>query len=514
MKLMPILLASIMLNLSAINVCRSQDTIRTLRPGEISERAADTIKKRAFAKMVAGTEDISSIANYISFVPTDGKFALSGNYFFQTKKDTTKTRKQESFAIGFNGSGSITGGTVATLFDGGKLNTGTSLGLRLSWRLDNPFIGTVSSQTNEIAEKIKALIIEREQKIDSVKNALSLLLIRKEQAVLSIREATRKLNELVADTAGMRNALNGCSADSCRLRWTDSLITAKLKIFKEMQGITAAANDTVKLDELYTLSLVRRGVPVTRAQLTLLRRYGIRSNTMTLEDTLSNKVRKEYNDKMYEIEITTPIAACNVNWLSLVFNWNRYAFRTYNGSLPYSQALSKIDTSGFSAGLQFNFYKFDSLFKKSRLFNIALLYKRTNNLEDLSTSKLTEETLVPNGSTTRKSSTEYNVYTDPVELYNTVQLPVNYYRFFGKDLSFGWHAFGLADWRSTKKQIYNVGAGFIFGLNSASSKRLFNIEIFAEYKDIKREIVDEDIMGWKQVQAGLSVAIPFMIYKK
>ena len=127
---------------------------------------------------------------------------------------------------------------------------------------------------------------------------------------------------------------------------------------------------------------------------------------------------------------------------------------------------------------------------------------------------MTDEVAVINGTTIRKSSTEYTVYTDAVDTFNTVQLPLNYYRFFGKDLSFGWHAFALADWRNNGKDVYDIGAGFIFGLNVAGAKRLFNIEIFTKYKDIKREIVDKDETGWKQLQFGLSVAIPFMIYKK
>ncbi|MBK6381412.1 MAG: hypothetical protein IPF72_17750 [Chitinophagaceae bacterium] len=164
-------------------------------------------------------------------------------------------------------------------------------------------------------------------------------------------------------------------------------------------------------------------------------------------------------------------------------------------------------------GLQANFYTFYKPVQRARLLTVALLFKKTTNLEELTASKLTDEDTVVNGSIIRKSSTEYTVYTDPVEVYNTVQLPVDYYRFFGKQMQFGWHAFALADWRNTGKSIYDVGAGFIFGLNTAGSKRLLNVEIFAKYKDITKQIVDEDETGWKQLQFGLSVAIPFMIYK-
>ncbi|MBL0200955.1 MAG: hypothetical protein IPP81_12735 [Chitinophagaceae bacterium] len=178
-----------------------------------------------------------------------------------------------------------------------------------------------------------------------------------------------------------------------------------------------------------------------------------------------------------------------------------------------ANALTKVKTPGHTVGLQANFYTFYKPVQRARLLTVALLFKKTTNLEELTASKLTDEDTVVNGSIIRKSSTEYTVYTDPVEVYNTVQLPVDYYRFFGKQMQFGWHAFALADWRNTGKSIYDVGAGFIFGLNTAGAKRLFNVEIFAKYKDITKQIVDEDETGWKQLQFGLSVAIPFMIYK-
>ncbi|MBK6381413.1 MAG: hypothetical protein IPF72_17755 [Chitinophagaceae bacterium] len=117
MKL-PFYLCSLFL-LTSVVICKAQ-VHRDLSNELISRKAADSITKNAFGKMVAGSEDVTSLANYVSFEPTDGEFKLSGNYFSGSCKNATTKRKSEYFAIGFNGSGSIVNGIVATLFEGGN----------------------------------------------------------------------------------------------------------------------------------------------------------------------------------------------------------------------------------------------------------------------------------------------------------------------------------------------------------------------------------------------------------
>lgn len=498
--------------LLAICKAQSQQDLGDL----VSNRTADSISKSSFDKMVAGTDDVTNLANYLSFVPTDGKFTLSRNYFFRVKNDSAKKRKAEYFAVGFNSSGSIVGGTVATLFESGTLNTGVDLGLKLSWRMNKPNIGSIGSETQKMIDKRKALEIERDYKIDSLKNSLNLTLLKMKQTKLNISDARIKLDKANLDVVRFTDSLSNCTLDTCRLRFINSLIIAKAKIFSEGQRINQLSREISILSEVYEVAQIDPTVKWqdrTEREQFLSKKYGLSRINLSYEDTVVNKIKKAYDDKIYEVEIARPVAGMRLNWLSAIFNWNRVAYRTYYDSLPYENALTKVKTPGLTLGLQANFYTFYKPVRRASLLNIALLFKKTTNLEELTSSKLAEENTISNGSTIRKSSNEYTVYTDPVEVYNTIQLPINYYRYFGKDLSFGWHAFALADWRNTKDNLYDLGAGFIFGLNSAGAKRLFNIEIFAKYKDITRELVDKDETGWKQFQFGFSVVIPFMIYK-
>ena len=365
-------------------------------------------------------------------------------------------------------------------------------------------------------EKRNALQNERDYKIDSARKAIALMNLKliKDSAVLA--ETREKLKNTVADTIRFNAIYQSCNTDSCRVRLIDSILSVQDRLNTELYKIKGLVKDSIQLREMYDASKIDPSIRLmerTEREQVLSANYGMSRRNVSFQDTIVNKIWKEYEDKIYEVEMARPVTGMRINWISAIFNWNRVVYRTYYDSLPFANALTKVKTPGHTVGLQANFYTFYKPVQRARLLTVALLFKKTTNLEELTASKLTDEDTVVNGSIIRKSSTEYTVYTDPVEVYNTVQLPVDYYRFFGKQMQFGWHAFALADWRNTGKSIYDVGAGFIFGLNTAGSKRLLNVEIFAKYKDITKQIVDEDETGWKQLQFGLSVAIPFMIYK-
>ena len=72
---------------SFTTLCKAQSQGDTL--DLISKRTADSISKIAFGKMVAGTDDVANLASYVSFVPSDGKFTLAGNYFFKINNNSS-----------------------------------------------------------------------------------------------------------------------------------------------------------------------------------------------------------------------------------------------------------------------------------------------------------------------------------------------------------------------------------------------------------------------------------------
>jgi hypothetical protein len=488
----------------------------------ILDRAVDSISKFAFAKMVAGTDAVPNMANYASFVPTDGKFTLSGNYFFQTK-NKTKSRRAEQFSLGFNAGGSIVNGNVATLFEEGTLNSGVDLGLRFNWRMSRSMVGGIESDRIKMKDKEYALDRERDQKLDSIQRSIQMLPVSILQTNLRIKEAEGKILRLRQDSIAFRLRLAACTDDICLLQMADSLLSVEEKLIKEGPKYHQLKLDSIRLNEIYDASQINPNATwqsLSPRQIYLIKKYRMNRIVRAIGDTVLSyqltefiKVRKEYENKLYDQHMASPVAGIRMSWLSAIVNWNRLSYRTYYDSLAFESALSKQKFTGLTLGLQLNFYKFYGPVQTASLFNIALLYKQTNNLEDLTSSTLNSEKTTVNGSVTRKSATAYTVYTDPIEQYNTIQLPINYYGFFGKNLNYGWHLMGLADWRNNNDNIYDLGAGFIFGLNNTESKKILNIEIFAKYRDITREIVDEDVTGWKQLQFGLSMAVPFFTTK-
>jgi hypothetical protein len=486
---------------------------------EISQRAFDSVTHQAFAKMSSGTEDITNFGNYVSFkTEEDTKFELSGNYFFDIRtkpQDVSVTRDKEYFAVGFTGAGSIIGNNVATLFGEGKLTTGTNLGVKLSWQMNRPAIDATLTTSRLTAEKVDALEFERDQKVDSIRNYLAMVGLKLQQANLVLSESQRKLGILKTALPEINADLAACKTDSCRLMFTDSLVKVNSSIASEEANIKMITKKRDLLQDIDVLRQIKANTPsdqLSNRAKYLVSVYGLPAH-MTFLDTLTNLVRQQYEDTITKVMIARPVQGINISWLSVIGNWNRVAFRTYDAALPFDMGLKKNSFDGFNIGLQANFYHFNKVFQRASLLNIALLWKCTNNLTDLSTSKLTDEKTVKNGDVTRKSATEYNVYTDPVTNYNTWQLPINYYRFFGKNLNLGFHLMASADWREDKVSIYDAGAGFIFGLNNTTTKRILNFELFLTYKDIGRKLADDDVTTWKQMQLGFSVAVPFMIYK-
>ncbi len=507
---------------SCINDAKKDKIPDSTINADIRKKAIDSLSKFAFARMVAGTDEIPNMANYASFKPTDGKFTLSSNFFFPTKSPA-KSRRAEQFSVGVSASGDIVNGNVATLFEEGTLNTGVDLGLRLNWRISKPMKGTTLSDSIKMQDKVNELKRELDQKLDSIERSIQMLAVSIRQNNLLIHNAQVKITRLQQDSTAFSLRLAACTDDTCRLPMVDSILSVEEKMIKESLKLNQLKTESIKLNEIndaIQINPAAKRKDLSDCEKYLVDKYGMvripvgnKDTVLSYKLTALNKARKEYDDKLYNLHMASPIAGISMSWLSAIVNWNRLSYRTYYDSLAFESALSKQKFTGLTLGLQFNLYKFYGPVQTASLFNIALLYKKTNNLEDLSASTLNSEKTTVNGSITRKSATAYTVYTDPIEQYNTIQLPVNYYGFFGKNLNYGWHLMGQADWRNNNNNIYDLGAGFIFGVNNTESKKILNIEIFAKYRDITREIVDEDITGWKQLQFGFSMAVPFFTSK-
>ncbi len=486
--------------------------------GMVSGRTIDSIARIAFAKMATGSEELASLSNNVTLVPTDGKFSLSGNYFFPKSRgnDPEHKKQRQHFAIGFNAAGSVAGDNVSELFSGGKLNTGTDIGIKIHWRTNHPKVGY--TMTGVLLEKQRALNAERDAKIAKALNAITLLPEKIQRDELKIKEKRIEITLQETKVNTTLQHLDDAKTDALKLKCAEELATLREQISKNKDTVSMLTNSLRSDREIHFVSTIDIKDTTERADSVtlLLDLYGLRSSGSTASSyaqLTERAIREEYTQKQLTLEMALPVEGLHISWLSGSVSWNRAAYRTYYVSLPFDQALSKVPFDGLTAGLQWNHYSLLKPVRRAGLFTIGLTFKNTNDLADFSTSKFTQTSTVI-GTAERKVTDEYNVYTDPITPYKTWQVPISYYRFFGENMNLGWHVFALADFRNTKKEIYDLGAGFVLGLNSTGTKKLLNIELTTTYKDLKRELItDKDTSQWKQLVIGLSLTVPFLLFK-
>ncbi|MBL0200954.1 MAG: hypothetical protein IPP81_12730 [Chitinophagaceae bacterium] len=186
-------------------------------------------------------------------------------------------------------------------------------------------------------EKRNALQNERDYKIDSARKAIALMNLKliKDSAVLA--DAREKLKNTVADTIRFNAIYQSCNTDSCRVRLIDSILSVQDRLNTELYKIKGLVKDSIQLREMYDASKIDPSIRLmerTEREQVLSANYGMSRRNVSFQDTIVNKIWKEYEDKIYEVEMARPVTGMRINWISAIFNWNRVVYRTYYDSLP------------------------------------------------------------------------------------------------------------------------------------------------------------------------------------
>lgn len=408
----------------------------------------DTIIKRGFARVVTGENDAPGLANYISFNPSDGKFSMNVFKMFNTR-----------VALSFTAAGGLLNDNIGVLFDDGKLNTNTDLGLRLHWQIGRPSVSFTAKDRILIEEKTKRLQF------------------RKEAAIRSI--------ELGLDTIVHR------------LYTIDSLIKTN-----PGPGLMAQLNN-----ERDSLLFIRRLDNPTSADLVI---FGLGKDSYRKK--LSDEVIESYDKEIFKLRTNIPLAGQTFKWITLITNWNRQSYRQYDSTVSMQERIKPKKMDAFNFGAEFTLLHYDAFLHHTHFLNIGVLKKRTNNLEDLSTSKVTDSRTIRDGEYERSISSEYNVYTDAIEKFNVINPYVNFYYLYDKNVSIGAHLFADAQFRNNDKQLVNAGAGVIYGFNNKKDNTVLNVELFLRFKDLTNIRDESQNRLWDHSQIGISFALPFIIF--
>ena len=477
----------------------------------ISKSSFDTLVIKAFTKIVSGQSDIPNLSNYAAFNPSDGKFTFNAYANMSSKS-----------SLSLSASGGLIGNdnNIGSLFADGKVNSNTDIKLKFHFRLDKPSIQIDMVEMTKLNDKRILLNKDKMQALNKSRNGLNNLQIERTRTEYIVADLTQKNDSLSRDSTRLRKDLYSCLNNfpridtACVMKKLDTLKTVAAAIQANEEKMYSLNNQVDSLKKLASLDrlIVDKNLRLLTLQdsldYILMINYGIKRSLRYTTDSLINK---EYDDKIKELEKAVKIPAWDMTWLAITTNWNNKKYRTYTQALPFTEALKKQKFNTFNVGVEFNRFHFDELFKKASFLNIGLMRKKNNNLDDLTTTKLSSEDTVTFGVTTRTLTSSYDVYTDTVEVYKSWNLYANYYRMFGKNISSGIHLFSDIEFRQTHKTVLNAGAGYIFGFNNKADNRLLNTELFLCFVDLTSAIESERKKIWDHAQIGISIGLPFMI---
>jgi hypothetical protein len=175
-----------------------------------------------------------------------------------------------------------------------------------------------------------------------------------------------------------------------------------------------------------------------------------------------------------------------LKWWSLDFSYSRNKIFLYDSLAPYLQRISPKTFNLISAGFGRTYYRKDQLHQYTFLVKVGLSYSRAVNMEFYDTIPISEEVVSKDslGTTTRKTVTNYSVYTDAIQVTDRVRLYGDAFLFLNNS-AIGLHIFPEFVSISPGGQMFNFGAGVVTSLrNQKKDVPLINLELFGKFHEI------------------------------
>jgi hypothetical protein len=473
-------------------------------PVGLSQTAFDSLVQKGFTQVVTGQSEVPTLTNYAAFAPADSKFTFNGF-----------TNIGQYMAVSISASGGLIDDNVGGLFSGGRLNKNSDIKGRLHFRASAPSLRYDARDYQLLRKKVEKLNSEQRIKLATIYNNLDAIPIELRMFRLKIDTANRIIRKLVADSTGLaRRGFNRCagvSAEKCMREIMDSLTSANTAIIKERKQILQLQykrDSLLFLDSLNSLSSIPN--PSLR-QRYLITTFGY--GATTFRDSLREEIERANRKKILALEMGIPIPAWNISWFTIITHWNRQIYRTYGATLPFADQIKKHDFDAFNFGIEYNRFHSDRLFRRVNYSSVSLTRNKKINLDELSTSKVTDESTQSSGTINRKAATEYTVYTDSIEMYRSWDITGDFYQTIGSKMSMGFHLFGEAEIRDSGREVYAAGLGFFFGFNNKADKRVVNTELSLRFNDITDELDEDGISFYKQIDINLSIAVPLLFIR-
>ncbi len=443
---------------------------------------------QAFGVIATGQSEAANLVNYGSFEPVNGAFKL--NIF----GPIGKVEKKGIPFFSASASGNLIGETSTSIFDNSKLNNGVTLAgkLHIPIVVPNPVIS--GNQEQDILDHLKALADKLRQKhyTDSMELDYHFLAIKS----ISYNNLIAQKNLLILQKQHIFDSLNKLLALDTTV--ADSILSFGMQIQQlrfDREDIQDKQNNinTLRID-----TFARRN----------------RINKIQFADNLAyQKVRDS-------LENTINVRAKSFFWITPTATIGRKKYYTFDDSTVYSGQLKKLVLTTYTIGVEFNFIslsekKYALISEKSHhthVVNLGIVYSRNNNIEDLTTTELSDSRKYSAKDSAHSLAQKYSVYTDSVVEYKAFKLYANYYYYFGKTNNFALHFSPDVELRDTKLNPLNLSLGFIIAYKNKKDNTIANIELYTKFVDIGDALHLEEQNWINRNVIGVNFGVPLNIF--
>lgn len=500
-KLLPMLAGILILVPQMLFSQQSQNKKQISQPDSITfdtiafTKAITKLIFKSFSTVATGQGETGNFATYASFEPANGSYKFNAFGSAGTEK--------RPFLFNISVKGNIIGDNVGVLFNNSKFNTGTTVSGKIHIPLKGMNIEVGDYDRQLAINKVKSLRKAIDEKLTDLKinNNLDYL----NNQVSNYNHKWRKANARYIQKTNSLDSLN-LIIDKERKEGTEEAklnpqIEKSLNLTKELKTLEKTQSDyRFKIDSLKPL----------------LKENQADNNYYNQEERLE----KAFNSKIDSIYLAMPIETQSTPWLSFVGSYNRNKYYTFDNTLPFSDQLKEVVHNNFQFGAELNwfistspYWPIDKPNTKSKpihihLINFGIVRIGASDIDDYSTTEMTQTKKSVLDDTTNSLGKKYNVYTDPINEYKAWRIYANYYYFLGKGNTIAIHPFAELQLRDTDENPFALGLGFVKSFKNKKDNAVLNIELYAKFKDIGRALPQKDAPFYNRNEIGINFAVP------
>jgi len=456
---------------------------------------------KSFSTVATGQGEAANFATYGSFDPANGSYKFNAFGSAGTAK--------RPFLFNISVKGNIIGDHIGVVFNNSKFNTGTTISGKIHIPLKGMNIDIDGHDKQQAIGKVKTLKKAFDDKLAELARNNSLTYLNNQTSNFNYKwgkanseyiQKTQTLDAINRDIENRRK--NGANP---QILQPD--VEKALELTKELKALEKIRSDyRFKIDSLKPLLKTNQ------------------ANNSYHEQ--KDHLEKAFKSKRDSIYLAIPVLAQSTPWLSLVGSYNRSKYYSFDNKLPFLDQLKAVVHNNFQFGAELNWFISISPYWPPgspsdkpkpvhiHLINFGVVRMGASDIDDYSTTEMTQTKRSVLADTTNSLGKKYNAYTDPITEYKAWKIYANYYYFLGKGNTMALHPFAELQFRDTDQNPFGLGLGFVKSLKNKKDNAVFNVEVYAKFKDIGRALPQKEAEFYNRNEVGINFAVPLNLPKK